>query len=175
MNDRSAPGAAPAVRCADPAFAVAGHCGAAAGAVAWRASGLAGRCDLRLLDNVNEQAVTRLLTDSEREPGPREETPLCCSACGHVITSAKERFPVRGSQTHRCTNPMGLAFCIGCFREAPGCAVVGQPTQEHTWFPGHAWRIALCANCHGHLGWRFQARGDDRFFGLILDRLMRPS
>ena len=62
-------------------------------------------------------------------------------------------------------------YRIGCFRRAPGCAQAGEPTFEYTWFPGHSWRLALCAGCRAHLGWAFQG-GQDAFFGLILDRLV---
>jgi len=77
---------------------------------------------------------------------------------------------VQGAHEHRCTNPHNITYHIGCFREATGCAVSGEATTEYTWFPGYAWRIALCANCHAHLGWRFQSR-DDYFHGLIMARL----
>jgi hypothetical protein len=61
-------------------------------------------------------------------------------------------------------------FRIGCFANAPGCEVIGEPTTEHTWFSGYAWSYAVCTGCLTHLGWYFT---DGRsFFGLILDRLV---
>ena len=47
---------------------------------------------------------------------------------------------------------------------------MGEPTREHTWFTGFAWRIALCAQCQAHLGWRFQNE-NEYFHGLIINRL----
>ena len=46
----------------------------------------------------------------------------------------------------------------------------GEPTTEHSWFPGYTWRIALCSRCRNHLGWLFQGHGEG-FYGLILTQL----
>lgn len=101
---------------------------------------------------------------------PKKEKRLFCAACRHPITHQDERIPVQSAHEHRCTNPHGTTYHIGCFHEAPGCAALGEATMEYTWFPGYAWRIALCANCRAHLGWRFQS-GDGYFHGLIMARL----
>ena len=97
--------------------------------------------------------------------------PLHCAACRTRITTEAERCERAGAHAHRFTNPLGLTFDIGLFSEAPGCTLRGEPSLEHTWFPGHVWTIAVCANCHEHLGWRFRGEGEP-FFGLILDRLI---
>ena len=68
-------------------------------------------------------------------------------------------------------NPVGLVFHFGCFAEAIGCLIVGPDSLEYAWFPGFAWRYALCASCGEHLGWQFRNGETDRFFGLILNRL----
>lgn len=101
---------------------------------------------------------------------PDRERRLFCAACRHPVTHQDQRIPVLGSHEHRCTNPHGITYHLGCFREAPGCSATGEATTEYTWFPGYAWRIALCANCRAHLGWRFQS-GDGYFHGLIVARL----
>jgi hypothetical protein len=106
----------------------------------------------------------------QRAPASAREERLFCAHCRHVITHQRERCAVQGSHEHHCTNPLGLSFHIGCFRRAPGCATIGGATHEHTWFPGYAWTIALCAQCQTHLGWRFQSAQDD-FYGLVLARL----
>lgn len=100
----------------------------------------------------------------------KKDKRLFCALCRHPITHQDERIEMAGGHRHTRTNPAGFTFTFGCFREAAGCTVVGAPTLEHTWFHGYAWRIALCAACEQHLGWRFQAPGD-RFHGLILERL----
>lgn len=94
----------------------------------------------------------------------------CCIACGLTITDREQSRLISGRHVHRCTNPAGLTFEIGCFREAPGCTAVGEPTLEWTWFAGCRWQVALCRQCSLHLGWRYT--GDEIFFGLILDRLV---
>ncbi len=100
----------------------------------------------------------------------REEH-LVCAACGHRITSEAERIAVAGAHAHTFTNPHGLSFHIGCFREAPGCRDQGPGSLEYTWFAGYVWSIASCTGCGGHLGWRYRDTAGDGFFGLILDRL----
>lgn len=99
---------------------------------------------------------------------------LLCLACGHPITSLRERITAGGAHQHTFTNPAGYVFRIGCFGRAPGCVQTGPPTLEHTWFPGRAWRYALCGGCRTHLGWAFHD-GDSGFFGLILDRLLETG
>ena len=104
------------------------------------------------------------------EEKPKQERRLFCALCRHPVTHQDERIRVNGGHEHRCTNPGGHTFGIGCFREAAGCNAVGAATEAYTWFKGYAWRVALCASCERHLGWRFDAPADS-FHGLILDRL----
>lgn len=99
---------------------------------------------------------------------------LRCRACANVITREDDRISVHGEHEHGCTNPHGIRFRIGCFREAPGGAEIGEEIFEHTWFAGYRWRIMLCARCGAHLGWGFHAEGRDRFCGLILNRPIAP-
>ena len=94
-----------------------------------------------------------------------------CAACGYRITPHAAAMAMHGCHEHYCRNPLGIDFHIGCFREAPGCRNEGEATLDHTWFAGHAWRYALCAGCHTHLGWFFRARAGDGFYALILPRL----
>jgi hypothetical protein len=98
---------------------------------------------------------------------------LRCAVCGHRVTSPTLRIEVQGDHRHTFANPAGIAFHIGCFRAAPGCAPVGPSSSEYTWFPGYRWQIAVCQHCQTHLGWHYE--GDDgvsSFYGLILCRLL---
>jgi hypothetical protein len=113
-----------------------------------------------------ETEVARGATEEER----REER-LFCATCRKPVTRESERIAVNGAHTHRFTNPLHLSFRIGCFREAAGCRDQEPATTEHTWFPGYAWRVALCAHCQAHLGWRYEGN-DGGFYGLILGRLV---
>lgn len=101
-------------------------------------------------------------------------TRLLCARCAHPVTRQGERIAVDGGHEHRRINPAGCRFHLGCFRAAPGCMTQGAASSEHTWFAGYAWRIANCASCFGHLGWRYE-RGADGFYGLILERLAEES
>jgi hypothetical protein len=99
-----------------------------------------------------------------------EEENLYCFICGHIITQSRLRIAVAGAHNHTFTNPGGYRFEIGCFREAEGCEPAGEFSDFYSWFDGYTWRYATCASCRVHLGWVY--RGEDTFFGLILDRLL---
>jgi hypothetical protein len=107
-------------------------------------------------------------------PAAAEETEpdrvLVCASCSHPITREEARVSRDGAHVHTRINPHGYVFQLGCFDPADGCATEGEATTEHTWFPGHAWRLASCRACAQHLGWRFEGESGV-FWGLILDRL----
>ena len=105
----------------------------------------------------------------------REELPYTCAHCGTIITTRGERLSPDGAHQHSFSNPAGLVFRILCFRDAPGCFVIGNETDEHTWFAGFMWCYALCTGCNSHLGWRYRSTGEDAFFGLIADQLIPPQ
>ena len=112
------------------------------------------------------------------QDGVRSEPAIVCAACRGTITSARHRIVTHGSHEHRFMNPAGFLFHIGCFGEAIGCRIVGPDSLEYPWFPGFAWRFALCGQCGQHLGWHFRhfrMEGRDSFFGLILNRLLQPA
>jgi hypothetical protein len=100
---------------------------------------------------------------------------IVCAACGAAITNSSQRIAINGVNEHRFVNPAGLLFHIGCFASAVGCIVIGPDSLEYPWFPGFAWRFAMCGSCAQHLGWHFRKHGHDGFFGLILNRLVVPA
>lgn len=106
------------------------------------------------------------------ERSPQAERVLLCRACRHPIARPADRVSVQGRHTHTFANPHGLVFEIGCFQSAPGCGPIGPASDDFTWFPGHRWRVCICAACLGHLGWQFLPGLGDGFYGLILDRLI---
>ncbi len=108
----------------------------------------------------------------KQKSGEATGRPIRCAHCGQQVSTADQRIDQASSHAHRFENPAGMVFRIGCFRHAPGCRRVGEATLEWTWFPGHAWSLALCIRCGTHLGWSYGpgAMGA-AFFGLILDRL----
>jgi hypothetical protein len=95
---------------------------------------------------------------------------LVCHICVSRITDAAERTSIEGRNTHCRTNPAGFTYTFDCYINAPGCAVFGSPSREHTWFVNHTWQLAVCSQCGEHLGWLF--KGESRFFGLIRGRVV---
>jgi hypothetical protein len=113
---------------------------------------------------------------SDLEDRARSERAIVCAACGAAITSPIHRMAIHGAHEHRFMNPAGVLFHIGCFAHAVGCTIIGPDSLEYPWFPGFAWRYAMCGACGQHLGWHFrETREPDGFFGLILDRLALPT
>ena len=101
---------------------------------------------------------------------------IYCAQCSNVITSVAEKISVAGNHAHHLTNPHGFEFNVGCFQQALGCDISGQPEAADSWFMGYVWRYASCAQCHIHLGWYFtQSSGDNAFYGLILDNLQEEK
>jgi hypothetical protein len=108
--------------------------------------------------------------DLDEEDTHRERA-ITCRACGHGVTSASAWTEVNGKHAHVHVNPSGIPFDIGCFRDAPGTVGVGPFETHWTWFPGHAWQIAVCGGCRAHLGWAFRSPSGEGFHGLVLARL----
>ncbi|MGK0222256.1 MAG: hypothetical protein ACI9ON_001495 [Limisphaerales bacterium] len=100
---------------------------------------------------------------------PKDKNFIYCAICSNVVTKPEERVEINGSHGHHFTNPHGFEFHVGCFGQALGCTISGQPEAADSWFMGHVWRLASCAECHNHLGWYFShPTGDNYFYGLIL-------
>jgi hypothetical protein len=130
---------------------------------------------LALRDTPRQPAPSAPEPGAQRGPVVAPQSAIVCAACGGTVTSARHRVSTNGAHAHRFMNPGGYLFHIGCFAEAVGCAIIGPASNEYPWFPGFAWRIAICAQCRVHLGWHFRGEGPAGFFGLILDRLRELS
>ncbi|MEM7030148.1 MAG: cereblon family protein [Chloroflexota bacterium] len=94
-----------------------------------------------------------------------------CVECHHPITRKDQKIEVNGQHRHVCMNPHGYVYQLGCFSTASGCLPASQPTEEFSWFPGYAWQICVCEQCHTLIGWAFRAP-DARFWGLIINQLV---
>jgi hypothetical protein len=112
---------------------------------------------------------------ADQDDREQPERAIVCATCAASVTSPEHRIAVQGAQEHRFMNPTGVLFHIGCFACAIGCTIVGPDSLEYPWFPGFAWRYAMCGSCGQHLGWHFHKDSDSSFFGLILDRLRQPA
>lgn len=117
-----------------------------------------------------EEDPGRPVTDEENKEDSEPVEAIFCKTCGLTVTSRDQKIGVQGSHRHTFFNPAGIVFELGCFRQAPGCFVAGEPTSEFTWFAGHIWSFALCRGCKSHLGWFFE-RGETTFYGLVLANL----
>jgi hypothetical protein len=120
-------------------------------------------------DRQREREVRAVVSELEEN-----QEILKCAACGLLITYRDAGIAMGGQHARWFTNPGGYSYQVGCFDRAPGCSHLGADTEEHSWFPGYAWTIALCAGCGIHLGWRFRSRAD-QFYGLILDRMIASA
>lgn len=107
---------------------------------------------------------------SDADVAAARRRPLVCRSCGHLVTYDDARIAIDGEHEHLRVNPSAFVYRFGCFSEADGCAIIGEPTEAFTWFTGCKWQYAHCRGCRGHLGWRFS--GAQLFFGLLLERLV---
>ena len=87
------------------------------------------------------------------------------------VANDQDRFSYDGRDEFVFRSPERVQFEIITFARTLGCRDTGQPTLEHTWFPGHAWCYCLCGQCGQHLGWSYTGPND--FAGLIKARLVR--
>lgn len=110
--------------------------------------------------------------DPDRRLAASTADAVICRQCGREITAATESRVVNNAHVHTFANPEGIVFEIACYGDAWGCAYVGPASSEFTWFSGHVWRIAVCAGCHVHLGWRFASSDGRHFHGLITSRII---
>jgi hypothetical protein len=110
-------------------------------------------------------------TDTVGDAAIDSEKSLLCRQCKSPVTSKRYAVAINGNHLHTFFNPAGVIYEIRCFKQAEGCTVYGQPTDEFTWFKGYVWRYALCASCLVHLGWVFES-GEKTFFGIINSKLI---
>ena len=110
-------------------------------------------------------------TETLKETVDKEETKkednkkLYCINCKTQITELDNVITINGSHTHTFSNPAGFVYTIGCFSSAVSCTVVGELTEEHTWFLGYKWKIVMCQSCQLQLGWLFT--NSDSFYAFI--------
>jgi len=114
--------------------------------------------------NKTQQPHTNIVTH------PEDEKFLYCVACHHPITRPTDRIVMNEHHEHVFANPHGYIYQIGCFAQATGCVVVGQPSSQFSWFPGYSWQVALCKQCWTMLGWAFRTN-ESLFWGLIVNKL----
>jgi len=129
---------------------------------------------LHAFQKLTESQLDKLRNRLEEQDEEEEEKEnlILCRNCRNRITSADNGIFIDGLHRHVFSNPYGIVFEIGCFGSAEGCLNRGMSTTEFSWFEGFSWRYAICSRCHVHLGWYFQSRGTESFYGLILNNLV---
>ncbi len=118
-----------------------------------------------------DEPSDEVVIKSEKKFGITEGQTILCANCRNIVTGPEEIITVNDHHRHTFINPEGLVFQVGCFSHADGCMIEDYSTLENTWFAGYTWSVSICLNCTVHLGW-FYEKGDQHFFGLILDRLI---
>lgn len=123
-----------------------------------------------------KEKVAKPVRISHKDPGveavgPESGSRIACRFCRNHITDAGAKIEMNGRHAHVFANPAGVLFEIVCFSMAPGCSNQGKMTAEFSWFPAYEWRFSLCSQCRAHLGWYFQSKNGNGFYGLIQGHL----
>ena len=128
--------------------------------------------------------------DLEDETYPFESV-MCCSNCLAVIAKQPDLITEPAAtlkeatfqysldmldtptQCYSATNEHDHRFDVSRFKASATNVELSKDTSDqYSWFPGHSWSIAACAECGQHLGWGFH---DDNkavaFYGLIVTSL----
>jgi hypothetical protein len=115
------------------------------------------------------EAPTKAAAPRPGDPTARSRRTLRCRTCAHPIADPDDRTEQLGAHEHIFVNPHGHDYRIRLYSQATGAVAVGPLSNFYSWFPGHPWRILVCASCLAHLGWSYDHPAT--FVGLIVDRL----
>jgi hypothetical protein len=127
-------------------------------------------------DGADPTRGRRPLPTGELVPGDPARL-VRCRECALPVADPSEVFKL-GEGPQLYLNPHGILHEVLLVQAAHNLLLVGDATTEHTWFAGYAWRIALCARCRSHLGWRYEAadaRSPPIFFGLRRAAIAEPG
>lgn len=105
---------------------------------------------------------------------------LCCTVCGTEIAKKEHIFSMSvDGPLASYVNPAGWVHDTLTVLEASNLKRMGQPSTEHSWFPGYQWTILNCEECSDHKGWCFEATKKNlrpaRFYGLTRPGLVLQS
>lgn len=132
---------------------------------------------LALRDEATRAKLGRSPEHDDAASAANERSRYLCRSCRSPISDAAAAFsPSGGPAVQLFTNPGGLVCQVLTLSRASGLVFVGPATTEYTWFAGYAWRVALCAHCMRHLGWRYEAVAAGAspldFFGLLVTAII---
>jgi len=98
-----------------------------------------------------------------------------CLNCNLAITYSDRLLAVSGSKRHSYVNPAELTCEFLTFSSCPGGMTLGLPTEQYSWFSGYSWCLAVCGNCHNHLGWHYrrlsESEGPTEFWGILINQI----
>ena len=84
---------------------------------------------------------------------------LTCRRCGVAVAKMSDIVVVSDGGAHGSyVNPGGVVHdmvTVGRNVASQTLRCHGDPSAEHSWFPGYRWTIATCGTCGVHVGWRF--------------------
>uniref|UniRef100_A0A5K3F0F9 Protein cereblon n=2 Tax=Mesocestoides corti TaxID=53468 RepID=A0A5K3F0F9_MESCO len=107
---------------------------------------------------------------------------LACSFCNANITSQKDVICLAQEGSMQAyVNPQGFIFDMLTLSTVQTGAIdlIGEPSDQYSWFPGYAWTIAQCAGCQSHMGWQFTATNADlrprMFWGIKRQALVHST
>ncbi|MBN1699230.1 MAG: hypothetical protein JW881_17045 [Spirochaetales bacterium] len=116
------------------------------------------------------------LTDPELHQNTIDgDEAFLCLMCKTKITEKKYLITAGGGTPFLAfTNPYGIAFNVMTVSYCEMVMEASERISEHTWFPGYAWTILVCAECREHLGWAYHSsdRNPSHFYALIRDKLI---
>lgn len=96
---------------------------------------------------------------------------LCCDQCAKEISNKEHVFSMsQEGPLGAYVNPHGHVHEMFTVTTIQNLNHVGGAYTEHSWFPGYAWTIVQCKECHNHMGWKFTATKKNlsprKFWGL---------
>lgn len=117
-------------------------------------------------------------TRPARAPEELRAPQIRCRVCQQPISTEDQVFAPPGSSAVAAyANIFGQLREVVALRRAEGLIFGGEASTELTWFSGYAWRVAGCASCRAHLGWRYEATEPalepEVFFGLLTSAILR--
>lgn len=106
---------------------------------------------------------------------------LACRRCGVAVAKMSDIVVVSDGGAHGSyVNPGGVVHdmvTVGPNVAGQSTRCHGDPSAEHSWFPGYRWTIATCGTCGVHVGWRFtpEEPSGDRDGASRGERSSRPN
>jgi len=94
-----------------------------------------------------------------------------CIACHQTIANLTDVIAMSEvGPSNVFVNASGYVHDMMTVKKVWNVQLQGDPTVEHSWFPGYAWTLAHCSNCLEHVGWLYTSTDNllipRRFWGL---------